>query len=423
VLTWYPSHENPPRKLRPLDEIESTESWWREWSSRCKYRGPWQEAVETSLLVLKGLTYEPTGGIVAAATTSLPESPGGERNWDYRYCWLRDATLTLYALLLGGYRTEASAWRDWLLRAVAGDVSQLQIMYGIAGERHLAERELDFLAGYEGSRPVRVGNAAAGQLQLDVYGEVMDALYQARRLGVPPDEWSWELQRTMLDWLEGGWHQPDEGIWEVRGGRRDFTYSKVMAWVAFDRGVKMIENLGRDGPVERYRAQRDAIHAEVCRKGWNAHKRAFTQSYGDDALDASALLIPIVGFLPPSDPRVRDTVAAIERELMHDGLVLRYRTDRKSADGLSGREGAFLACSFWLADAYSVLGEEEKARVLFERLLALRNDVGLLAEEYDPVARRQLGNFPQAFSHLALVNTAFNLTRGQPSPADRRPER
>ena len=422
VLTWYPSWESPPRRLDPVAELASTEEWWREWSSRCRYDGPWKEAVLTSLLVLKGLTYDPTGGIVAAPTTSLPEAMGGERNWDYRFCWLRDATLTLYALLLAGYRDEAAKWRDWLLRAVAGDVTQLQIMYGIAGERHLAERELSWLSGYGGSRPVRVGNAAAGQLQLDVAGEVMDALYQARRIGVPPDEWSWGLQQKLLEWLEGAWHEPDEGIWEVRGGRRHFTYSKVMAWVAFDRGVKTIEALSRDGPLQRYRAQRDAIHADVCARGWSAQKRAFTQSYGDEALDASALMIPIVGFLPVSDERVRSTVAAIERELLQDGFVLRYRTDTPSADGLSGREGAFLACSFWLADVYSLMGRVQEGRQLFERLLSVRNDLGLLSEEYDPIARRQLGNFPQAFSHLALVNTAFNLTSGQPSPAEHRQE-
>ena len=422
VLTWYPSHEEPPAPLDAEQEVRETERFWCEWSGQCTSQEPWREPIITSLNVLKALTYAPTGGIVAAPTTSLPESPGGIRNWDYRYCWLRDATLTLYALLLGGHRAEAEAWRDWLLRAAAGDVSQLQILYGVAGERSVEERVLPHLPGYEGARPVRIGNAAANQLQLDVYGEVMDSLYQACRMGVPADEWSWSLQQSLLGFLEKAWREPDNGIWEVRGLPRHFTFSKVMAWVAFDRGVKTIEQLGRQGPLEKYREIRDAIHEEVCRRGWHPGKRAFTQSYDIEELDASALLIPTVGFLPASDPRVRDTVAAIERELVQDGLVLRYRTDRENVDGLHGREGAFLACTCWLADAYVLLDRRAEAQALFEHVLSLRNDVGLLAEEYDPITKRQLGNFPQAFSHLTLVNTAFNLSRTETGPVDHRPQ-
>ncbi|HEX6274218.1 MAG TPA: glycoside hydrolase family 15 protein [Polyangiaceae bacterium] len=420
ALSWYPSHEEPPPRLDGMKAVRDSELWWRQWSERCSYRGPWHDAVSSSLIVLKALTYGPTGAVIAAPTTSLPEWPGGERNWDYRYCWLRDSTFTLYALSLAGYADEARAWRDWLLRAVAGDPSKLQIMYGVSGERRLTEYELDWLPGYEGARPVRVGNAAVGQLQHDVFGEVMDTLHQTRRTGLPPDPTAWNLQRDLLEFFEGVWEKPDEGIWEVRGPQQHFTHSKVMAWVAFDRAVKTMEQLEVDGPLERWRRLRDAIHADVCSHGFSAQKRAFTQAYGSEHLDASLLLIPQVGFLPVNDPRVTGTVAAIERELLEDGLVLRYRTEGQ--DGLPPGEGVFLACSFWLADAYSLLGRTSDARRLFEHLLALRNDVGLLAEEYDPVNRRQLGNFPQAFSHVGLVNTAYNLTPEHTMPALHREE-
>ncbi|WP_437734372.1 glycoside hydrolase family 15 protein [Sorangium sp. So ce1335] len=421
VLTWYPSHEPPPEALDADREVAHAEAWWRAWSSRCTHAGPWRGAVVSSLIALKALTHAPTGGLVAAPTTSLPEQLGGVRNWDYRYCWLRDATLTLYALLLAGYSEEAAAWRDWLLRAIAGDPSKLQILYGIAGERRLREIELPWLPGYEGSRPVRVGNAAVEQLQLDVYGEVMDTMYQARRVGLPPEPEAWRLQRKLMDFLESSWRRPDEGIWEVRGGPRAFTYSRVMAWVAFDRAVKSVEQLGLEGPVDRWRALRGAVHAEVCEKGFDRGRGTFTQSYGSQELDASTLLIPLVGFLPPDDPRVAGTVRAIERELLRGGFVLRYPTGPGGTpDGLPGDEGVFLACSFWLADCYALMGRAGEARALFERLLALRNDVGLLSEEYDPASGRLLGNFPQAFSHLALVGTAFNLSPDKAGPAGQR---
>ncbi|MGH9069342.1 MAG: glycoside hydrolase family 15 protein, partial [Acidimicrobiales bacterium] len=429
VLAWHPSHLPSPRPVDARFAVEDTERWWREWSEACTYEGEWGEAVTRSVLTLKALTYAPTGGIVAAATTSLPETLGGSRNWDYRYCWLRDATFTLQALMVAGYHGEAAAWRDWLLRAVAGDPRQLQIMYGPAGERRLDERELDWLPGYEGSRPVRIGNAAAGQYQLDVYGEVMDALHQARVVGIDPSASGWGLQQALIEFLEDGWKEPDDGIWEVRGPRRHFTHSKVMAWVALDRAVKSVEELGLEGPVDRWKAVRQDIHDEICTKGWNADQGSFTQYYGSDLLDASLLMIPLVGFLPADDPRVVGTVDAIRDRLTEDGFVLRYRAAAAhDVDGLAGREGAFLACSFWLADALAVTGRREQARALFERLLALRNDVGLLAEEWDPVAGRQVGNFPQAFSHVALVNTASNLghvvgsadvRRGHAAPAER----
>jgi GH15 family glucan-1,4-alpha-glucosidase len=422
VLAWHPAHEPPPAALDAADEVKNAEAWWRAWSGRCTYRGPWEGAVVSSLVTLKALTYAPTGGLVAAPTTSLPEWIGGVRNWDYRYCWLRDATLTLYALLLGGYEEEAQAWRDWLLRAIAGDPSKLQILYGLGGERRISEQEIPWLPGYEGSRPVRVGNAAVAQLQLDVYGEVIDTLYQAHRTGISTEEPAWDLQRKLLEFLESGWRAPDEGIWEVRGERRRHTYSRVMSWVAFDRAVKSVEQLGLDGPVDRWRKQRDAVHAEVCAAGFHAGRGAFTQSYGSDALDASTLLIPLVGFLPPDDPRVVGTVRAVERDLVRGGFVLRYSNGPGGApDGLPGPEGVFLACSFWLADCLALMGREAEAKALFERLLALRNDVGLLAEEYDPEQERLLGNFPQAFSHLSLIGTAFDLTPGHPGPADHRP--
>ena len=411
VLSWFPSHTEPPRPPDAQYIMNDTLAWWQDWSSRCSYEGDWREAVVRSLITLKALTYAPTGGIVAAATTSLPEALGGERNWDYRYCWLRDATLTLLSLMRGGFRDEACAWRDWLLRAVAGDPSKLQIMYGPAGERRLAEGVLDWLPGYEGSSPVRVGNAAAGQYQLDVYGEVMDALHSARSVGIDPSGPAWSLQRVLLDFVETGWREADEGIWEVRGPRRHFTHSKVMAWVAMDRAVRSVEELGLDGPADRWRRVRDEIHAEVCSKGFDRELGAFTQFYGSKKLDASLLMIPLVGFLRPNDPRVASTVDAIASALTRDGFVLRYETDdTEGVDGLSGREGAFLACSFWMVDCLELLGRGGEARSMFERLLSLSNDVGLLSEEYDPIAGRLVGNFPQAFSHVSLVNSAYRLS-------------
>ena len=411
VLTWYPSRLEPPPPIDAEQALADTVAWWREWSSRCTYQGPWRDAVVRSLITLKALTYDPTGGIVAAPTTSLPERIGGVRNWDYRYCWVRDATFTLYAMMHGGYHDEAGAWRDWLLRAVAGDPAQLQILYGLGGERRIPETEADWLPGYEASRPVRIGNAAVDQLQLDVFGELMDALHVARRSGLHPEAAAWALQRHLMEYLEQTWRQPDEGIWEVRGAPRVFTHSRVMAWVAFDRAVKAVEQFGLHGPVERWRRVRDEIHDDVCEHGYSADLGAFVQSYGSTALDASLLLIPLVGFLPPDDPRVVGTVAAVERELLRDGFVLRYSTQEDAADGLPPGEGAFLPCTCWLADAYAQIGRRDDAERLFERLLAIRNDVGLLAEEYDPAAGRMLGNFPQAFSHVALVNTASNLSR------------
>ncbi|HUY21461.1 MAG TPA: glycoside hydrolase family 15 protein [Acidimicrobiales bacterium] len=411
VLTWYPSQEAPPRPVDAHYAITDTEMWWRDWAAMCSYEGVFREPVVRSLITLKALTYHPTGGIVAAPTTSLPETLGGERNWDYRYCWLRDATLTLQALMRGGYHDEALDWRDWLLRAVAGDVSKLQIMYGPGGERRLDEWVVDWLPGYEGSAPVRIGNAASGQFQLDVYGEVLSALYEACAVGSPLSASAWDLQVALVEFVENNWQEPDEGIWEVRGPRRHFTHSKVMAWVAVDRAVRSIEELGLDGPLDRWRQVRDAIHEEVCAQGYNAAVGSFTQYFGSDALDASLLMIPLVGFLPATDDRVRSTVEAIERGLTEDGFVLRYRTgDAGDVDGLHGREGAFLACSFWMADCLHLIGRPEDARAMLERLLGLRNELGLLAEEYDVHAGRQVGNFPQAFSHVSLVNAAFNLT-------------
>ena len=408
ALTWHPSHEPGPvpRDARRL--VGDTEAWWREWSQRCRYDGPWREQVVSSLVALKALIHRPTGGIVAAPTTSLPEQIGGVRNWDYRFCWLRDATFTLLALIEAGYLDEARAWRDWLLRAVAGDPADMQIMYGAAGERRLTELELDWLPGYEGSRPVRTGNAASGQFQLDVYGEVMDALHQARMHGLEPDPQAWALQRALLGYLEDAWRRPDEGIWEVRGGTRHFVHSKVMAWVAFDRGVQAVERFGLDGPADRWRAQRDAIRDEVLRRGYDAERGTFVQAYGSTELDGALLMIPLVGFLPPDDARVRGTIEAIERELMADGFVLRYRTGA-AEDGLPPGEGAFLPCTFWLVDCLALIGRHDDAVALFERLLALANDVDLLSEEYDPAARRLVGNFPQAFTHIGLVNSARNL--------------
>ena len=420
VLIWHPSHESDSVTADAETLLVQTEQWWREWSGRCTYRGPYRDSVVRSLVTLKALTYAPTGGIVAAPTTSLPEWIGGIRNWDYRYCWVRDATFTLYALMLAGYTAEAAAWRDWLLRAVAGKPSQLNIMYGLAGERRLPEMELNWLPGYEGSAPVRIGNAAWQQFQLDVYGELMDAMHLARRGGLAPDENAWRVERALTDYLESAWSEPDNGIWEVRGPKRHFTHSKVMAWVAMDRMVKAVENFGLQGPVERWRGVRAKIHDEVCRHGFDRTRNTFVQYYGGTALDASLLMIALVGFLPPGDPRIKGTVEAIERDLMADGFVLRYRTNPK-VDGLPPGEAPFLACSFWLADNLALMGRREDARLLFERLLGLCNDVGLLAEEYDPATKRHLGNFPQAFSHVALINTASNLSQSQ-GPAKNRQE-
>jgi GH15 family glucan-1,4-alpha-glucosidase len=418
VLTWSPSHDDPPAPVDAELAIAETEAWWRDWSARCTMTGEWRDVALRSLITLKALTYAPTGGIVAAPTTSLPEQLGGVRNWDYRYCWLRDATFTLYSLMLAGYREEAEAWRDWLLRAVAGSPAQMQIMYGPAGERRLDEFEIPWLPGYEGSKPVRVGNAAAGQFQLDVYGEVMDSLHQARNVGIQSESYAWSLQRALMEFLESNWREPDEGIWEMRGPRRQFTHSKVMAWVAFDRAVGACDRLGLEGPVGRWRAIRDEIHAEVCREGYDASRRTFTQSYGSPNLDASLLLIALVGFLPPSDERVVGTVAAIRRELCENGFVLRYTTSAGD-DGLPAGEGAFLPCSFWLADNLALAGHHKQAADQYRRLLALANDVGLLSEEFDTKTGRLVGNFPQAFTHVALVNTAHNLTEPQ-GPARRR---
>ena len=424
VLTWHPSHEAAPAAVDAIRALDDTTAWWLAWSQRCTTEdGPYRDAVLRSLITLKALTYAPTGGLMAAPTTSLPEEIGGVRNWDYRYCWLRDATFSLYALMLGGYEEEAVAWRDWLLRAAAGAPDQLQIMYGAAGERRLPEMVLDWLPGYEGSAPVRVGNAASDQFQLDVFGEVMDCLHQARRAGVPDDPSAWSLQQSLMEFLEGHWRDPDEGIWEVRGPRRDFTHSKVMAWVAADRAVKAVEQAGLDGPVDRWRRLRADIHTEVCDKGFDPAQGTFTQSFGRPELDASLLMIALVGFLPPTDNRVVGTVAAIEERLCADGFVLRYAAaSRGEVDGLPGGEGAFLPCTFWLADNLILQGRRAEGAALFDRLCGLRNDVGLLAEEYDPIAGRLLGNFPQAFTHVALVNTAHNLSSTTISPARARSE-
>jgi GH15 family glucan-1,4-alpha-glucosidase len=411
VLSHVPSHEADPAPRDAQQALQQTEEFWREWASRCCYEGEWPEAVRRSLITLKALTFAPTGGLVAAATTSLPELIGGERNWDYRFCWLRDATLALLALMDAGYTEEATAWRSWLLRAAAGSPEQLQVMYGLAGERRLQEAELPWLSGFEGSRPVRIGNGAATQLQLDVFGEVMDALYQARCSNLVERDADWPLQRALVEHLLKVWSEPDEGIWEVRGPRRHFTHSKVMTWVALDRTIRSAEEFGLEGELERWRKVRDQIHADVCERGFDPSLNSFVQSYGSKALDASLLVLPLVGFLPPTDPRVRGTLAAVERHLSQDGLLIRYQT-HPELDGLPQGEGAFLACSFWLADNFVQQGRLQEARELFEHLLALRNDVGLLAEQYDPVAKRQLGNFPQAFSHLGLVGTALNLARG-----------
>ncbi|MFB6807994.1 glycoside hydrolase family 15 protein [Streptomyces sp. NPDC056387] len=417
VLTWHPSHQPRPSTVDPYQALEQNLADWRDWTAQCTYDGPYREAVTRSLITLKALTYAPTGGIAAAATTSLPEELGGVRNWDYRYCWLRDSTLTLGSLLETGFHDEARAWRAWLLRAVAGDPADLQIMYGIGGERRIPETDLPWLRGYAGSAPVRVGNAAVDQLQLDVYGEVLDSLFLARANGLPTERHAWRIQLALLDFLERNWRRPDEGLWEVRGPRRHFVHSKVMAWVAADRAVRTLEgDSSLPGDVQRWRNMRDEVHHDVLENGFDPARGTFTQYYGSRELDAATLLIPRVGFLPPDDPRVIGTVEAVRAELGSNGLVRRYSTEGPSVDGLPGDEGAFLACSFWLADALHMTGREKEARELFERLLAVRNDVGLLAEEYDPVSDRQLGNFPQAFSHVGLVNTAITLGRTASPP-------
>lgn len=420
VLTHGPSHHKPPRAIDPESALEDTEKFWTKWTARGKSRGDWDEAVMRSQIVLKALTYAPTGALVAAPTTSLPELIGGTRNWDYRYCWLRDATMMLLAMMNSGYYDEARDWSAWLLRAAAGAPAQLQIMYGLAGERLLPEFEISWLPGYENSRPVRIGNAAHEQLQLDVYGEVMDTLHQARRGGLKLTDADWAFQCSVLKHLEAVWEKPDYGLWEIRGEPRHFTYSKVMCWVAFDRAIRDVEEFGLDGPVHHWRRLRQIIHNDVCEQGFDPRLGSFVQSYGSKEFDASLLLLPAVGFLPPDDPRIRGTIAAVEQHLFVDGFLLRYNT-QTSYDGLPEGEGAFLACTFWLADAYVLLGRIDDARELFERLLALRNDVGLLPEECDTRGHRMVGNFPQAFSHVALVNTAHNLSRAT-KPAQQRAE-
>ena len=421
VLSYVPSHEEPPAAVDAEESLKATESFWLDWTRKNEISCPWDEAVCRSLITLKALTYAPTGGLCAAPTTSLPEAIGGPRNWDYRFCWLRDATLTLLALMNAGYYDEAQRWREWLLRAVAGSPSQIQIMYGLRGERRLSEWQVPWLPGYENSAPVRIGNAAHSQRQLDIFGEVMDALYQARKGGLAGYEAGWDLEHSLLAHLETIWPERDNGIWEARSGREHFTFSKVMAWVAFDRAIKSAESFKLPGPVDRWRAVREQIHNDVCERGFDPEVVSFVRAYGAKELDASLLLLPAVGFLPPDDPRIRATVEAIERELVVDGLVLRYDT-MKSDDGLPAGEGVFLACSFWLVDAYLMLGRRADAVRLFERLVALRNDVGLLAEEYEPRSRRLVGNFPQAFSHLALVNSASNLAHNR-KPAEQRSQR
>jgi len=417
-LTWTPSHLPIPTELDAERSLADTERFWTRWAGRCTYEGPWRAAVIRSVLTLKALTYAPTGAIVAAPTTSLPEKLAGVRNWDYRYTWLRDATFTLLALMRAGYAAEARAWREWLLRAAAGKPSQVRIMYGLAGERRLPEFELTHLPGYERSRPVRAGNDAHVQFQLDVFGEVMDTLHQGYRNGLEPGEFGWRIERALVDFLESNWQRADCGIWEVRGPARHFTHSKVMAWVAFDRAIKAVEGFGLDGPSDRWKTLRQEVHADVCRRGFNADLNTFVQSYGTTRLDASLLMMPLVGFLPPEDPRIRGTVAAIERHLTRDAFVARYQTTPE-VDGLPPGEAAFLLCSFWLADNLALAGRHEDARRLFERVLDVRSDVGLLAECYDLDAGRMLGNYPQAFSHVGLINTALNLGRPR-GPADER---
>ncbi len=420
VMTWGPSHLPPPTSANPHRALESTRAFWQRWSSHCTYQGKWRDLVMRSLITLKSLTYHPTGGIVASPTTSLPEHIGGARNWDYRYCWLRDATLTLLGLMNAGYFREAAEWRDWLLRAAAGHPDQIQIMYGISGERMLWEWELDWLPGYAGSRPVRVGNAAHEQLQLDVFGEVMDALHQARLGGIPELPDAWELEKALLSSLDELWKKPDQSIWESRGTPQHFTHSKVMAWVAYDRAIKSAERFGLDGPINEWRLTRDRIHAEVIERAFDERLNAFTQSYDSKLADASTLMISLVGFLPPTDARVRGTVEYVEKHLLVDGFVLRYDS-AATDDGLPPGEGAFLACSFWLIENYVALGRRAEAEQLFERLLSITNDVGLLSEEYNPAQKRLVGNYPQGFSHLSLLSCAFQLSKGQEAPTREAP--
>ena len=410
VLSYARSHRPVPPARDPTASLEATEKFWTDWTAKCRPASEWSEAVRRSVITLKALTYAPTGGIVAAPTTSLPECVGGERNWDYRFCWLRDATLTLLAAMHAGYYEEAEAWREWLLRAVAGSPEQLQIMYGIGGERRLTEWIADWLPGYEKSSPVRIGNAAHTQLQLDMFGEIMDVHHQARRGGLTTNESGWDAQVKFLEYLTRIWREPDQGIWEMRGPAQHFTYSKVMAWVAFDRTIKSAENFGLEGPLDDWRKLRDEICDDVCRQGYNKKLGTFVQAYGSDQLDASLLLLPNVGFLPVTDPRIADTIKAIEQRLLRDGLVMRYSTEDVE-DALPPGEGAFLACSFWLVDAYILQERLDEAENLLRRLVGLCNEVGLLSEEYDPTSKRLIGNFPQAFSHVALVNSAYNLTR------------
>ncbi len=417
-LTWYSSHRDEPSTLNVKDAIQETEDWWREWSDRCSYTGKWREAVLRSLITLKALTFMPTGGITAAPTTSLPEALGGVRNWDYRFCWVRDATLTLHSLLDAGYHEEAHEWREWLLRAVAGSPSELNIVYGIRGERRLTELELPWLPGYEKSAPVRTGNAAYQQFQLDIFGEVANTLYQFREAGLepPPEDEGEDVAKELIGFLETNWERPDDGIWEVRGPRRHFVHSKMMAWVAVDRAIRSVENGWFTGDTKKWTALRDEIHRQVCEQGFNSDLNSFVQYYGSKHLDASLLMMPLVGFLPATDARVLGTVKAIEDHLMDNGFVARYTMD-PDVDGLPHGEAKFLACTYWLADNYVLQGRQEEAVKIFERLLDIRNDVGLLSEEYDPDAKRLLGNFPQAFTHVGLVNTAFNISRGVPAPA------
>jgi GH15 family glucan-1,4-alpha-glucosidase len=419
VLTWHPSHQEPPARIDPWRALRATQDFWRDWARRCTYEGEWRDAVMRSLITLKALTYRPTGGIVAAVTTSLPESLGGVRNWDYRFCWIRDATFTLYSLLMSGYEAEAKAWRDWLVRAVAGRPQELQIVYGLAGERRMPEIELPWLTGYEGSHPVRVGNAATDQFQLDVYGEVLDLLHQGGRGGLPHEAAIWEAEKAILDQLESCWREPDEGIWELRGEPRHFTHSKVMAWVAVDRAIRDIEFFGFEGPTDRWRALRAEIHDQVCREGYDAEQESFVEFYGSNRLDAALLMIPLVGFLPATDPRVMGTIDAVRRELMRDGFVARYRND-EALEGIPGEEAAFLMCTCWLADCLALIGRHRQARKLFENVLSVRNDLGLLSEEYDTERKRLVGNFPQAFSHVSLIDTARNLSSEVVGPAQLR---
>ena len=411
VLTWHPSHESPREPAHAGGALAATLDWWRDWTTRMRYTGEWADDIRHSLMVLKALTYAPTGGIVAAPTTSLPEHIGGVRNWDYRYCWVRDAAFTLWALNIGGYSGEARRFRDWLLRAAGGDPPALQVLYGVGGESRLPEFELPWLSGYEDSKPVRVGNAAAEQFQLDVYGETVDTLHLARVMGLEPNPTSWSMERLLVEYVEERWRDPDEGIWEVRGPRRHFTHSKVLAWTALDRGVKAVERYGLDGPADRWRAVRDEIKAEVLSQAFDSERNTFTQYYGSQELDASVLMLPLVHFLPATDARMRGTVAAIERELMRGGFVMRYSAE--CDDGLPPGEGAFLICTFWLIDNYALMGKLDEATELFERLLSLRNDVGLLAEQYEPTRKRQVGNFPQALTHVGLVTSAYNLDRAR----------